>query len=121
MRSLQPLIQTAPRDGPIIGSGTGGGRRRLGAGSAGLRRCGCRLRRVSAALPVRDKILIAGRARPRRRIAGLASGPVRPVIGNGSGKLGARPKTKAEAQRDERQRVPFKYHATRWVAPDLWE
>jgi hypothetical protein len=118
VRSLQPLVQTAPRDRGIIGGRTGGSRLRWRAGRRRRLWRGCGLRRVGgAALPVGDKVLVSGTTRPWRGVGGLTSGPVRPMIGHGSGNLGTRPETEAKAQRDKRQSVPFEYHAGRWVLP----
>src|SRR5580704_4378650 len=89
------------------------------AGRTWLLRRSSRLRRIGAGLPVGNKVLVAGTARPWRGVGGLASGPVRPVIGHASGNLGARPETEAKAQRDERQSVTFEYHAARWVVPGV--
>lgn len=122
MRSVQPLIQTAPCERGIVRNRTGRGRLWWCAGRDGLRRRHCRrcsrsLRRIAGSLPMGDKVLIAGTARPWRGVGGLASGPVRPMIGHRAGNLGARPKTEAKAQRNKRQSVPFEYHAARWVVP----
>jgi hypothetical protein len=117
VRSLQPLVQTAPRDRGIAGGRTGGSRLRWRAGRDGLRWRGRSRRCIASGLPVGDKVLVAGTARPWRSVGGLASGPVRPMIGYRSGNLAARPHTEAEAQRDKRQTVPFEYHAGRWVVP----
>jgi hypothetical protein len=118
VRSLQPLVQTASRDRGIVGCRTGGSRLRWRGGRDGLlRRRGRSRRRIAGGLSMGDKVLVAGTARPWRGVGRLASGPVRPMIGHRSGNLGARPETEAEAQRDERQSVPFEYHAVRWVVP----
>jgi hypothetical protein len=68
-------------------------------------------------LPVGDKILVAWSAGSRWGIGRLASGPVRPSIGNSAGNLGAGPDNEAKAERQQRQGVPLEYHATRWIVP----
>jgi hypothetical protein len=121
VRSLQPLVQSAPGDRSIGGGRTRGSRLQWRAGRDGLPRrgwsSGPSRRCIAGGLPVGDKVLVTGTARPWRGISGLASSPVRPMIGHRSGKLSARPETKAEAQNDKRQSVPFEYHGARCVVP----
>jgi hypothetical protein len=123
MQTARPLVQIATRDGIVLG----GRSARRGSGRVCRRRWLCcrttgrgrRLLRFRAclSLPVSDIILIAWGTGPRWHIGRLASGPVRPGIGNGAGKLGAGPDSKAEAERQQRQSVPVEYHATRWIVP----
>jgi hypothetical protein len=136
VRSVQPLIQAAPCDSRIPGwsriaaLSRRSRRRRYDSaalnrrhGSAALRwRSSCASRRGRGrhgplGLPVGDVILVARRTRPGRSTAGLAAGPMRPMIGNRAGKLGACPETEAEAQRCQRQKRPIEYHATCWISP----
>jgi hypothetical protein len=109
--ALLPSVQSAPRD-RIVGRRFNRGRRCLRicvTGRSG-RRCG-----VGSGLSMRDEFVVARSARPRRKAVRFASGPVRPMIGNRSGNLGARPESEAEKKRRKRHDDPLKYHATRWV------
>jgi hypothetical protein len=110
--TVQTSVQTAPRGRGIIGSRIHGGGRWLRAGLVRGHRC---LRCVILGLPMGNEVLVARATWPGRGAVRLATGPMWPVIGNSSGNLGARPKNKAETERDERQGVPLEYHATRWV------
>ena len=126
VRSVQPLVQAAPRDRRIAGwrriaaLNRRGWRHRRGAASSGRWR-----RQGALGLPVRDILLIARGTWPGRQVGRFAAGPVRPMIGNVAGKLGACPKgcakTEAGAERCQSQKVLLewlpKYHATCWVSP----
>jgi hypothetical protein len=116
VQSVQPLVQAA-----LCGS-----RIRFRSWATALHWRGLRLRircttgssrrrRRALSLPVGDVFLVAGGARPWRNAGGLAASPVRPMIGNSTGKLGTCPEAKADAQRRKRPKVRFKYHATCWA------
>ena len=122
--TAQPLVQIAARNGVV-----GGWLALLESGRVCRNRWGRRNRRAcrrggrlllvgrGRGLPMSDKILIAWSTGPRGDIGRLASGPVRPGVGNGPGNLGAGPDDKAKAERQQRQGVPLDYHATRWIVP----
>jgi hypothetical protein len=118
VQSVQPLVQAA-----LCGS-----RIRFRSWTTALHwrglglhsRCASRSSRRrgrALGLPVSDVFLVAGGARPWRNAGGLAASPVRPMIGNSTGKLGTCPKAKADAERCKRPKVRFKYHATCWAGP----
>jgi hypothetical protein len=118
VRTVQPLVQTAPRSRRIIGGRIDRGRRR----SAWRRRAWLvarrgRICRVRCGLFVGNEVLVAGSTRPRRQLGRFASSPVRPIIGNRARNLGASPENEAEAQRHQRPGVPIESHATHWVIP----
>jgi hypothetical protein len=125
VRSVQPLIQTAPCHRRIAGWSwiaalSRRGWRGSGAALGGRRNraaCSSRRRYGALSLPVRDVFLVGWGTRTGRSAGGFAAGPVRPMVGNVAGKLGASPQTEAEAERCQRQKVSLEYHATRWVGP----
>jgi hypothetical protein len=139
VRSVQPLIQAAPRDCRVAAAGgcrmaALSGRRRRGSSVAldaalgitlgrwgHLGRCGTagggRSRQGPLSLPMGDIVLIACGPGPGRQAARLAASPMRPMIGNRARKLGASPKSKAEAEHRQRQKEPLRFHATCWINP----
>jgi hypothetical protein len=109
---VRRLVQAAVRDRPVIialrfgGSGRrdrGSRRIRHGAGGGGLRRFGI-------GLPMRNVIVVARRARPRRSARGQAACPMRPMIGRKAGNGTARPQRQAETEPHQCHREPFDHH-----------
>ena len=116
------LVQTAGCDCRIVGRGIGGTRSWRIAALPGNGRLACQRGRrgVPIGWSVRNVIIIARRAGPRRDITGHASGPARPMIGDIARIRTARPEQRAETNhhqhRNELPDVPD-VHAIRWAAP----
>jgi hypothetical protein len=122
VRSVQPLIQTAPCARRIAGwswiaalsrRGWRGGSAALG-GRRNRAACSSRRRYGALSLPVRDVFLVGWGTWTGRSAGGFATGPMRPMVGNGGATC---PQTKAEAERCQRQKLSLEYHATCWVGP----
>jgi len=116
------LVQAAARDRPVIivrrfgGNGRRGSRRirdRIGGGG---------LRWLGLSLPMRDIVVVARRARPRRSARGQAPGPMRPMIGRKAGNGSTRPQRQAETEPHQCHREPFDHHASRkrWASIDRY-
>jgi hypothetical protein len=108
-RSVQAAVADRRLAGPRI------------AGSRGLQRTGRRGRRTgrrrgsAVGRLVSNELIVTGRARSRRNIVGLAAGPVRPMIGNKTGKLAARAQSQAETEHYQSHSRPLDYHADRRI------
>jgi len=108
-RSVQAALVDRRLAGPRVAGGRGLLRTGGGVGSAG----GGGGRAVGRL--VSNELVVSGRARPRRNIIGLAAGPVRPMIGNKTGKLAARAQSQAETEHHQLHRRPLGYRASRRV------